>query len=242
MFKRVLIIAAAFLPFITTNAQPPRSAQAVYHQGLAFMSQEKYPDAMASFFKAVALYKNYDSAWVRMADINVKFNSFDTAISFYKKALAINPKNLQALINIAAIYKNEKDDVPSALGDYLKAVAIDSTNKETIALVAWCYNSLKEYDQAVSYSLKALALDNNYKAAYGELAHAYHLSGKFEEGIEQFKKNIAISPNELPMYYCGLCYIELKDKVGALSMYDELTKISSKFADALKKRIEKMEN
>ena len=240
MFKRLLIIATAFLSFIATNAQPPKNAQVVYHQGIEFMKKEQYPDAMASFFNAVALYKRYDSAWMQMATINVKFSSFDTAISFYKKALAINPNYVQVLIDIALLYKNIKLDVNTALEYYLKAVAIDSSNKEALTLVAWCYNSLKDYDKAISYSVKALAVDNNHKPAYNELGHAYHFSGRFAEGIEQFKKNIAVSPNELPMLYCGLCYIELKDKAGATSMYDELTKISSKLADVLKKKIDQL--
>ena len=240
MFKRVLIIAIAFLSITVARAQPPKNAQAVYHQGLQFMAKEQYPNAMACFFKAVALYKNYDSAYFQMANINVKFNSIDTAIKFYKKALSINPKHLLTLLNLATIYKNQEQDVNGALGYYLRAIAIDSTNKETLAFAAWCYNSLQQYDKAIPFAVKALAIDANYKAAYGELGHAYHLSGKFAEAIEQFKKNIAVSKNELPMYYCGLCYIELKDKTGALSMYDELTRISSKLADELKKRIDKM--
>jgi tetratricopeptide (TPR) repeat protein len=242
MFKRVLIIAMTFFLLTAINAQPPKNAEAVYQQGMRFMAKENYPDAMASFFKAVALYKNYDSVYFQMANINAKFNSYDTAIKFYKQTLAINPKHVLALINLATIYKNHEQDVNSALGYYLRAIAIDSTDKETLAYVAWCYNNLQHYDRAIPYAVKALVIDNNYKAAYGELGYAYHMSGKYADGIEQFKKIIAVSRNELPMFYCGLCYVELKDKVGAVSMYDELTKISSKLADALKKKIEKMEN
>src|SRR4051812_11575841 len=98
MYKRVLIIAAVFLGFTSAKAQPPKNARAVYSQGIAFMNKAQYQDAMASFFKAVILYKNYDSAYFQMAEINMKYSSFDTAISFYKKALAVNPKYMQALI------------------------------------------------------------------------------------------------------------------------------------------------
>ena len=240
MFKKVWIIVIAFLSLTGAKAQPPKNAQAVYQQGVAFMIKEQYPNAMASFFKAVALYKNFDSAYLQMGNINAKFNSYDTAIKFYKLALNCNPKNLTALINLASVYKNVEHDVNGALGYYLKALAIDSTNKEVFTWIAWCNNALKHYDKAITYAVKALAIDNSYKGAYGELGHAYHMSGRFADGVAQFKKNIAVSPHELPMYYAGLCYIELKDKAGALSMYDELTKVSSKLADGLKKKIDKM--
>lgn len=240
MLKRILIIATAFFIFNSNLAQPPKNAVIVYNQGITFMNKEKYPDAMASFFKAIKLYKNYDSAYFQMANINLKFRSIDTAISFYKKALEINPKFLPAAFSLAFIYRNTKNDVGTSLAYYLKALSIDTANKEAMIGAAWCYNTKQQYDLAISYAVKALAIDNNDRGAYGELGHAIHLSGKFQEGIAQFKKNIAVSPHELPMYYCGLCYIELKDKAGALSMYDELKKISSNMADALKKRIDKM--
>lgn len=240
MFKQVLITAIAFLSLTATKAQPPKSAMAVYHQGVAFMVKEQYPEAMGSFFNALRLYKNYDSAYFQMGNINVKFNSNDTAIKFYKKALAINPKFLAVLFNLASVYKNTKHDATSALEYYLRAIKIDNANKEILNAITWCYNDLKDYDQAIIYGVKALDVDNSYKDAYGELAYAYRISGKSAEGVEQFKKYFATSPNELPMYYAGLCYIELKDKAGASSMYDELTKISSKLAVGLKKRIDKM--
>jgi len=242
MSKRVFIIAMAFLCFNSAKAQPSKNAEAVYHQGVAFAAKEKYQEAMVSFFKAVKLYKDYDSAYVMMGDINTKFNSYDTAMKFYKKALAINPKNVRALNNLATIYKNVEHNTNDALACYLKIIAIDSTNKEIFVFAAWCYNTLQHYDKAIPYAVKALDIDGNYRAAYGELGHSYHMSGKYAEGVEQFKKNIAVSHHEMPMFYAGLCYIELKDKVGANSMVDELTKISSKLAETLKKRIEKMEN
>ena len=240
MFKRFLIITMALLSITTIRAQPPMKAVILYHQGVSFMNKEKYPEAMASFFKALATYKNYDSAYFQMANINVKFSSFDTAISFYNKALKINPKFFLAYMNLANIYRNFKEDIDKTLTYYLKAREIDSTNKEALIGAAWCYNVQLKYDLAITTAKKALQFDNNYKPAYGELAHAYHLSGRYAEAIEQFKKNIAISPTETPMYYCGLCYIELKDKAGALSMYDALVKLSPKMADALKARIDKM--
>ena len=138
MFKRILIITSAFLQINTIQAQIPRNAQIVYKQGVAFMNKEKYPDAMASFFKAISLYKKYDSAYMQMANINVKFNSLDTAISFYKKALEVNPKQIQAAMNLASIYRNAKNDVDMGLTFYLKAIAIDSTNKDALVGAAWC--------------------------------------------------------------------------------------------------------
>ncbi|HMD00915.1 MAG TPA: tetratricopeptide repeat protein, partial [Ferruginibacter sp.] len=240
MYKRLIVITLALFSICSIQAQPPKTAQIVYQQGVDFMMKENYQKAMISFFKAVSLYKQYDSALFQMGNINAHFQSFDTAINFYKKALAANPRYVEALINLGGLYKNTQHDINSALGCYLKVIAIDSTNKDALVWVAWCYNNLKHYDKAIPYAIKALDLDNNLKGAYGELGFAYKMSKRYAEAVEQFKKNIARSPNEIPMFYAGLCYIELKDKDGATSMYNELVKISSKLADGLKKKIDAM--
>ncbi|MEI8059512.1 MAG: hypothetical protein WCG67_05085, partial [Ferruginibacter sp.] len=91
---------------------------------------------------------------------------------------------------------------------------------------------------AIKYALKALDVDNNYRPAYNELAHAYRSLKAYQECIDQFKKNVTISVNEQPLYYSGLCYLELNDKAGAEKMFEELKKINSKSADALRKKID----
>ncbi len=185
------------------------------------------------------LYNNYDTAYIQLGNSNLEQNKIDSAVLNYTKALQINPQQVLAYLALGNIYRNEKNDYTLAIGNYLNAVKIDSTNKETFYNIAWCYNAKQEYDSAIAYSIKALDLDNNYRAAYSELGHAYHASKKYVEAIEQFKKYIAISANPLPLLYCGLCYIELKDKDNAMKIYEELKKTEPKMAETLKNNIDK---
>jgi tetratricopeptide (TPR) repeat protein len=213
MLKQILFIITGSLTIARANAQLPKDAS--------------------------LLYNNYDSAYVQMGDLSIKQNKFDSAILYYTKALQINPRQVLAYIGMGNIYKNVKDEYDKAISNYSAALKIDSTNKETYYNIAWCYNAKTDYDNAIIYALKALDIDNNYRAAYGELGHAYHLSKKYADAIEQFKKYIALSGNPLPMLYSGLCYIELKDKDGAMKMYEELKKTDSKMAESLKRNIDK---
>lgn len=240
MFMRLLFIIMMLANCVMTRAQNPTASAAVYRQGKDFMAKDNYPDAMASFFKAVALDKKNDSAWVQMGIINVKFQSFDTAIKFFNNALAINLNQVYALLNLASVYRNVKHDIDQALSFYQKALLIEPENKETWAYAAWCFNSKKLYDSAIVYCERALQLDNNYKTAYNEMGHSFHSSKQYQRGIDSFKKYAALSSSEMPVYYAGLCYIEINDKAGAMTMYDELTKRSPRVADVLKKKIDLM--
>ena len=115
-------------------------------------------------------------------------------------------------------------------------------NKETFFNICWCYNAKKEFEKAVTYAQKALDLDINYRAPYSELGFSYHALYKLDDAIELFKKYIGKTTCDLPLYYSGICYLELKQFDNVQNMIDELKKMNSKLADALKKRWDKKIN
>ena len=240
MMKQFLPVLISLMFFSAANAQL-NNAQAFYRSGINYRNSNKLPEALAAFNKAIGLNKNFDSAYVEAGDIYAKSGSWDAAFSNYKKALAINPAYADALIGMGKFYRDYKPDLDSAIIYYLAAARIDSTNKETFYALAWTYNAKKEFEKAIPFGIKALEIDNNYRPAYSELGHAYHFSQKYAEAIEQFKKNLAVSTVDLAMLYSGLCYIELKNKEGAMEEYEELKKINEKMAASLKNRIDKME-
>lgn len=243
MMKKIILLALGLWMMNGVIAQPPKNAVAFYKKGLTQRDKGMYPEAMRSFKQATILYKKYDSAWLELGNLSIKLNSIDTAILYYKKAIAANPRQALAYTAMGNLYRDNKSNTDSALQCYFNAMKIDSTNKLTFYNMAWCYNAKKAYDSAIIYAIRALDIDNNYRQAYGELAHAYHYSpyhasNKYKEAIEQFKKNATRSEIDLPLYYAGMCYMEIKQKDGALEMVEALKKIGSKMAESLQKRID----
>ena len=236
MLKQILILAIGFLMTFDAFAQPVRSADSYYNYGKNLRDQGKYPEAIQAFKKVVALDANYDSAYIEWSKLEVKVSSVENALLVLKRGLISNPKLVKISIALGTMYKDNKSDYDSALIYFSNALKIDNTNKETVYNICWCYNAKQEYDKAISFAEKALALDINYKLAYNELGHSYHASQKYQEAIETFKKYIAISTCDLPLYYCGRCYLELNQFDNVQKMIDELKKMKSGLADALKKR------
>lgn len=241
MLKYFFTLLVGVLTTVVVMAQSAKKATAFFNSGIKLKESGMFLEAIASFKKAIALNKKYDSAYLELGMLYVKVSKADSAVMTLKNAVKINSGFTNAYIAMGNIYRDYIKNADEAIVNYLSALKNDSSNKVTCYSLAWCYNSKEYYREAVKYAIKALEIDNNYKPAYNELGHAYRKLGAYEEAVAQFKKNMAVSVNELPYLYSGYCYVELKQKENALLMFDELNKLNPKMAEALKKRIDALQ-
>lgn len=239
MVKKILPLLIALF-FLSDSFAQPLNAKSYYKAGLDLKEKNIF-EAIASFKKAVSLDKKFDSAYVELGMAYSRINKNDSALWCYKKALAIQPLMPMANIALGHYYRDVASNMDSAILCYNTSLKTDSLNKMVFYSLAWCYNAKKEHEKAIPYAVKALEIDNTYKPAYNELGHAYRRTGKFKEAIEQFKKNLSVSVVDLALLYTGLCYIELKDKEGAMQQYEQLKTINERMAQSLKKNIDAMQ-
>jgi tetratricopeptide (TPR) repeat protein len=244
MVRKILpVLIGSLLLLSSAGAQTQNIPKSLlyYKKGIEMKDKNMFPEAMEAFRMAISLNKKFDSAYLELVGLDMRFEKTDSAIVCLRNAIAANPKMVIAHIALGKIYRDIKPNFDSALIYFSNAAQIDSLNKETINNIAWCYNAKKEYVNAIPYAIRAIAIDSLYRPAYGELAHAYRYSKNYTGCIEQFKKYFTITPPiDLPYFYCGMCYTELNEKENALKMYDELMKINPKMAGSLKKKIDMM--
>jgi tetratricopeptide (TPR) repeat protein len=238
MSKHFFTFLICIVFIVVVQAQPVSNGLPVYKKAQNLQEQGMYFEAIAAYKKAITLDKKFDSAHLALASLFLRIQKTDSAIKVLKNAVKIKPGFAAAHEMLGLINRDYTKNSKEAIQHYLQAVKSDSTNKVNFYSLAWCSNDLKLYEQAIRYAEKALAIDNNYRPAYNELGHAFHSLKRYAGAIETFKKHLAISVNEQPLYYSGLCYIELKDKDGAIKMYEELKKLNPKSADGLKKKID----
>lgn len=238
MLKCFLVFVTGTLLTVGVVAQPNPKAVLLFKSAQQFAAKGMFNDAVIDYKKAIAADNKYDSASLQLSALFLKVSMNDSAVAVLKRAIKIKPGFIDAHIMLGAIYRDYIKNSDEAIVNFNNAYKIDSTNKLTLNGLTWCYNEKGYYREAIKYGIKALDVDNNYRPAYNELAHAYHKLNAYQEAIDQFQKNIAISVNELPLYFSGLCYLELKDKDGAEKMFEQLKKIHSKLADALRKKID----
>ena len=239
MLTRILPALLCLFFFSAARAQPGTAA-AYYKSGVAYRQQNKLPEAVAAFDKAISLNKRFDSAYIQLGDLYFQAGNIDQSYNTYKRALDVNPSSAGALMGMGKVYRDAKKLLDSALYFYHAAEKVDTRNKEIFYGLAWIYNAKQEFDKAIPYGIKALEIDNAYRPAYGELGFAYRSTKRFAEGAAQFKKNRAVSVVDVAILYTGFCYVELKDKAAALEQYEELKKINERMANNLKKKIDAM--
>ncbi len=236
---------AAFMICITltgvVNAQPVSKAEPLYKKARQMQDQGMYLEAVSVYKKAILADKKYDSSYLSLASLYLRISQTDSAVLVLKSAIQNKPAFTAAHELLGMVYRDYLKNSTEAMVHYTNAVKLDSTNKADWYALAWCCNDLKKYEDAIGYAIKALDIDNGYRPAYNEMGHAFRKLGTFKEAIAAFKKRLDISVTDLPLYYSGLCYIELKDKEGAKQVYDELIKLNAKSAEALKKRIDALQ-
>jgi tetratricopeptide (TPR) repeat protein len=238
--KNFLILLFFCLTGSLLQAQPLSKAVPLYKKAQQLYQQGNFLEAVKAYKKAIIADKKFDSAHTALADLYLLISQNDSAVLVLKAAIKNKPSFTAAHKLMGKIYRDFIKKSTEAIVHYTNAAAYDSTDKEVWYALAWCSNDLKQYNEAVTYAIKALDIDNGYKPAYNEMGHAFRRLGNYKEAIEIFRQRINISVQEQPLYYSGLCYVELKDKEGAQKIYDELVSIQAKSAAALKKRIDEL--
>eukprot|EP00912_Choanoflagellata_sp_UC4_P000455 UC4_evm4s285 len=142
------------------------------------------------------LQKNVESAAVGSGSERVGkiSGNIDEVEDFYRKALTIDPKNTDRLMNLAVLLQNHRKKFDEAEELYRKALAIDPKNIACLMKLAFLLiNHRKKFDEAEELYRKALAIDSKNIACLMCLAILLkNHRKKFDEAEELYRKALAI--------------------------------------------------
>jgi tetratricopeptide (TPR) repeat protein len=142
---------------------------------------------------------------------------------------------------IGEVYRDNIKDMNESISWYKKALEKKKNERKANFGIGYCLNSLGRYDEAIPYLKSAIDVESTYTAAYVDLGYAYYMTNRNSEAISNLEKAISLSPlNENGRYYLGLVYIAQKDRTKAQKMVNELRQLSSKHAEALQAKVDKM--
>ncbi len=113
--------------------------------------------ALPIFYQAYRLAPQDDVVLTHIADLEAFAHNYGEAETFYKKAIAANPQNLQAHTNFANLLCAKKRTV-EALEEYRQAVLIAPQTPELSYNLALILKSLEEYEQALDLMFHAFYL------------------------------------------------------------------------------------
>lgn len=212
-----------------------------YRNGYLFNAAKKYDSALLYLNKSVQYKTDYVNSWLEMGFANTKLKKDEEAISNFKRAMELDPKNHIPTNGIAEVYRDNKKDMNEAINWYRKTLAINSTERKACFGLGYCLNSQQKYSDAIPYLRTAIEKEPTYTAAFVELGYSLYRTGSYTEAEEKLLKAVALNPqNENSRYYLVLLYIAQKNKTKAQQVVDQLRNLSSKYTDELQNKVSMM--
>ncbi len=87
----------------------PKSPLALYGLAGAQVRAEKEADAVTSLERAVALWSEYLEAWSELGDVRLRLGRHEAAAAAYRRAMAIEPRDLSVASQLGAALVGAKD-------------------------------------------------------------------------------------------------------------------------------------
>ena len=212
-----------------------------YRKGFTLNALLEYTNAIVALKNSLNYKTDYINTYLELGFACNKLKQAEEAISYYKKAIEVDPKSHIPYNGIGEVYRDTKKDMNESMTWYQKTLAINPAERKACFGMGYCLNSLGKYSEAASYLQTAVKQEPTYTAAFVELGYSNYMQAKYTEAIEQFNKAISLNPkNENARYYSGLVYIRQGNKTMAQKMADELKELSSKNAATLQSKIDAM--
>ena len=100
--------------------------------------------------------------------------------------------------------KSPKESIDKAMALSEKAVSLDDSLAQALALIGYLYAMKGEYDKSVAYAEKAVATDPNGADAHAWLGNCLNFAAKPQEAIPYFEKAMRLNPRPQLWYYIQL--------------------------------------
>lgn len=115
------------------------------------------------------------------------------------KALELDPKYFDALLNLGSIY-NKMKDYPPAIALYRRAIAISSSNPLVYGNIGESYYRNEQNDSAVIALEKAHSLGNHNITSYDILGTSYFKLKRYDDANKVFEQGIAKDSGSYSLY------------------------------------------
>ncbi len=181
-------------------------AAAEYKQALMFdrgnQMAKQLLDGIGEAKKGAAFKKHADAG----VDLQTR-KLYDAALEEYKRALDLNPRSVEVLVDIGTVYQ-AKEDFDGAVQFYNKALAIEPSNA------------------LAQQGIKAASESKAHKAIENAVAEAMDLFklGKYDEAIAKYQFILQAHPKDAVTHFnLGATYQAKKDIDQAITEYKQAT-------------------
>ena len=175
---------------------------------------EKYEESISYYKQSLEAHpENYD-ALTGIAICLLEQENYTESIPYINRALEINPEAADAWVYLAEANIGI-DDVDNGLLAYLKSIAIDTDQPDTLMAIANIYLEKTEFELAIKFYLAAKGLDDNMEFINLFIAVSYYKVGNMPKAIAYLR--VAILENET----AAALFLELCPEATNANLLDE---------------------
>lgn len=152
---------------------------------------------------------------------------YNEAINVYKKALDLEPDNVDAFIKIGLSYRH-LEEYDRAIDYYDRVLDIEPDNKTAINNIGYTLECKGQIEDAIEMYKKSLEFDPNYDIPLVNLTNIYFDRKEYEQAIKVFKDALKIdSLNTANWIDLGRGYRFLENYDKAIKAYTKAIKLES---------------
>lgn len=199
------------------------TSDSAYKNVATFWDSKKRPDFAALFVEKNAELAKTDEAFVKAGNryfYAVRFAQdnneipvlYQNAIKCYQKALDINPKNVDAKIQLASCFVEEGSDPMKGIGLLREVEKTDSNNVKLQLNFAFFSVKSGQLEKAISRFEKVLNIDPLFIEAYLHLADVYEQQGNTAKTIEMLEKYTTLTDDAMAKQEIRKYITQLKNK------------------------------
>jgi len=188
--------AKAFEHLTRAVAQDSTLAKdANFQLGFLFFARQDFASAAPYFERTLQADSTFVPALLNLALSKLQLNDKPKAIEILRRALAVNPKDVRAMIWIGqTMLTMEPDSLPVALETYRAAIAIDSTNADAYRGAGLAFLLMDNCTEGLGYFQKAAELQPDHVQGHIWLGQTYSKCRDQTHAKLEFNKALEIDP------------------------------------------------
>jgi len=175
-----------------------------------YFSAGKRVEARQAFEAAKAADPNYFQADLALANMDYTEKHLDDARRRLGMILAAEPKNVGALLMMAAV-ESDSGNRDGAIAKYRAVLDVESTNVFALNNLAYTL-AVDKPDDALTYAQQAGELAPDNPAVQDTLGWIYYRKGVYRSAVDHLKTAVAREATPRREFHLGMSYIKAGDR------------------------------
>lgn len=187
---------------------------------------KEYRDALYYWQKMLELNEGQVDIRVltSIGNCHRKLKTFEQGITFFERALTMDPDNFYALFGLADCYRGMNQQFRS-VEYWNRILEKDPNNKVILTRAGDAYRNMGDYDTAQEYYQKALDIEFDVYAVLG-LAMISKIRGRYDEAAVSLARLIQSDAKNARLYVeLAECHMNTGEKQKAVSVLQDFQKI-----------------